>query len=795
MSVELALKLVNYGFTVFPVDHNEVENTKKPLTKHGHLDATKDVATVQGWWKKWPKAKVGVPAGENGFVVADIDMKNGKDGWDSLDQNWCDLPDTYAYDTMTGGRHFVYAAPKDVVLNGQSDYRDMPGVDRRGGSSWVMWVGGVPDQPLAPAPEWLCDPAEGKKLKNFAGSFEEWVDGLVPGQPNALVRRGLDSIPDDFSHSEMVEKQHHAIRLGAEGNAGVTELLDAVYTAWMNRPAEAHTTPENEWEHKWFEALESGIEKYGQLTDELKNLPQYTIDLVPKSVPDGLVTSPDTGKPGFSRLLGELIKETEDNDRIASILWNCPATQILSREWGLQFVHQRITKARIQPEPTRENPRIEERRERESDLPGVQEGGGEFSLLSSEERKYLASRPNFVDAVVNTSANFGYDQSPYFRSIGWVSMSMAFGFKGFIPLSATHKLGLNLWFIAPGGSGTGKSVSGGFRDNILRTLFQGEADLVSYDLGDDSSPQGMHMALLERDRRSSLFASDEASGFFASLNTEWKAKTAETLTSWYNSWVQGSNKLSQKELRGKSALTNLCMHMFGTPDKLAKTILAEMFESGFMARVLWAFGNPPRDDSSRFRISIDASDTKVEYDEVPAPLKAHAVDLVAAVSHREKSVALLPGFGVEDRLSEAYERMYRLSEKRENWHLVEPSLTRVSESMLKMAGLCALYRNDTQIEMEDALHAIGAMEEYFENLHRMAGLVSAGQFQQRAEEIDAWIRGKNGKASRAAIFHRFRGFILKSSREIDDLLVYLVESGALVREEKGNSVQYQTNGG
>src|SRR5690606_35580880 len=223
--------------------------------------------------------------------------------------------------------------------------------------------------------------------------------------------------------------------------------------------------------------------------------------------------------------------------------------------------------------------------------------------------------------------------------------------------------------------------------------------------------------------------------------------------------------------------------------------LSEMFESGFMARVNWAFANPPRNDSSRFRISIDTSNKEVDFEETAPELVAHAIDLVLAVASREKPAPLLPAEGVEDRLSEAYERMYRLSEKRENWHLVEPSLTRLSESMLKMAGLSALYRGDTTIQMEDALRAIGAQEEYFENLHRMAALVSAGQFQARAEEIEAWIRGKNGVASRASIFHRFRSLIERSPREIDDLLSYLVESGAVVREEKSNSVQYQINGG
>ena len=803
MSLELALGLAEtMGWKVFPVHHG-VDNTKKPLTAHGHLDASNEKARIVEWWTEHPDAKVGVPTGVNGIVAADVDMKNGKDGWDSIDQNWLEIPETFSYETSTGGSHLVYNAPEGVELNGQAEYLGMPGVDRRGGSSWLMWVGGVPDVPLADAPEWLCDPAKERNYKEFAGTFEDWVNTLVPGEPNALVRRAIRGIPDDFSHSEVVEAQHHAIRLGCEGNPGVPELLNSIYERWMSRPAENHTTPEGAWESKWFEAIESGIEKYGALTDELVNLPEYSIGLVPAGVPDSLIVNENTGKSGFSQLLGALVKETFDDFRIASILWNAPATTELARDWGLQFVFQRIREARVRPEPSRENPRLEEERERgvksvDRDTTPTPAGReGTVSLLSDSEREYLSTRPSFVNRVEATAASMSYDQDSYFRSIGWTVLAMGCSFKGFIPLSPTHRLGLNVWFINPGYSGTGKSVSGGFRDQILKVIFSGDPeDIVPFDLGDDSSPQGLHTALIERDHRASMFSSDEAAGFFESLGLkDWRTSVSERLTSWYNGYVQGSNKLSQKELRGKSALTSLNMHMFGTPEKLSKVITSDMFESGFMARVCWSFGNPPRNDSSRFKLKIDTSNKRVDYEEVPAPLMAHAMDVVMSNLHREKSVALMPHGGVMERLSEAYERMYRLSEGLDNWNLIEPSLTRLSESMMKMAGLCALYRGDDKIQMDDALRAVWAIEEYFTNLHTMADLVSAGDFQRNANAIEEFIKAKGGSATRAAIYHKFRGIIQKDSRELDSLLTFLCESGLINRKDDGKGVRYETNGG
>lgn len=790
MSVDLALELRDrLGWKVFPVKHTE-KNEKIPLTPHAYKDATDDPNIIMEWWEKHPDAKVGVPAGMNGIVILDVDTKNGVDGFDSIDRAWLDIPETFAYDTSTGGRHFVYRAPEDVPLTLSTNYRGLEGVDIRAGGSWAMWVGEVPrEEDITDAPTWICDPAEERKAFEFEGDLQDWFEKLVPGEPNILVRRAIDRLSDDMSHSEMIAAQHSAIRLGSEGNPGVPELLEALEDLWLNRPPENHTTPESEWGYKFQEGLQSGLEKYGALTEQLENLPDYHIGLVPPSVPTALVTNKGSGASGFSKLLGALVKESDDNDRIASILWGAPATQEISREWGLQFVHRRIEEARVRPEPTRENPRIEAEIQRK---PVKDE-----NLLTGEEQDYLATRPTYVDHVIQTAKDMKYDQFPYFRAIGWVTAAMAFSFKGFIPMSPTHKMGLNLWFINPGYSGTGKSVASGFRDNILKVIFSGDPeDIVPFDLGDDSSPQGLHTALLERDRRAAIFSSDEAAGFFATLGLrDWKTGLEEKLTSWYNGYVQGSNKLTQKELRGKSAITSLNMHMVGTPDKLETVIQAEMFETGFMARVCWAFGNPPREDESRFNIRIDRSGGDADFFAIPKPLQDHGVDLVTAVIHREKPVALGAAPGVEERISETYKRMYLLSEGRENWDLIEPSLTRLSETLLKMAGISALYRGDHIIRMDDALQATKAMEEYFDNLHKIVARVSAGEFQRRVDEIDAWIRSKGGTATRSSIFYRFKNFVERDAREIDNLLTYLIESGSLNRIEENNTVKYEINGG
>lgn len=790
-NVEKALALSEQGMYCLPVNHT-ADNEKKPYTPNGHLDATLDPNVLMDWWAKWPNAQVGVACGKSGIAVADVDTKNGKDGWNELDTAWLDLGNPFSYETGTGGSHLIYLAPEGVALNGQSNYRGMQGVDRRAGSSWVMWVGDVPNRDeLHLAPEWLLDEAKERSVQGFEGTIKDWYDSLTPGEPNVMVRRAIKAIQDDMGHSDMVSATYEAIRLGSEGNPGVPDLVEALEEAWMNRPAENHTTPESAWQHKFQEALLGGLEKYGQTTELFKNLPEYNIAMVPASVPDALVTSPGT-KSDFSKLLGALVKETDDDNRILSILWNCNGTKKWAREWGLEFCLRRIQDARHTPEPTRENPAIEEKREAEAKGKPTT-----FDLLTEGEREYLKTRPTFVDRVEQVAKNMGYDQLGYFRAIGWMMASMRYGMKGYVPVSDTQRHGLNLWNIIMGYSGTGKSVTDDFRDQVLDQIFDGDNQDggVGYDLGTDSSPQGLHMALLERDGKASLFSADEASGWFKTLGKrDWDSGLEDILSDWYMGKVSPSNKVNLKELRGKSARTSFSLQMFATPDRLAESLTRDQFKSGFLARVMWSFGEPKKESDAMFDIFKDSADRVTDVEIVPEVIQDIIADLNASVAWIDKPLVLKPTAEAAARMGEAYKAMYRMAEGRENWDIIEPAITRHMEALLKCSGIAAMYREDTKIELVDALHAIKAVEEWYKNLFRVADLISAGQFQRRATEIENWIIERGGTVTKPQLTRRFRNYIDKDMREIESILTYLVESGTINRDETGGRIKYELNG-
>lgn len=814
-ALKKALALAEIGFYVFPTLTEDITLTlsngeekeygvKMPdprLARRGVLDATRDPGIIEDWWRDQPTSYPGVATGLSGLNVLDIDRKGDIDGQENLDKKWLDVPDTFSYDTPNNGIHRIYLAPSNVNLNGQSKYRKIEGIDRRAGNSYVVWYGPVPNpEDIHPAPEWLCDPATARSAAEFEGDVQKWYEHLTPGEPNALVRRALNRIPVDMSHSEMVEHQFEAIRLGAEGNPGVVQLLDAIEEAWLSRPAGNHETPENEWEFKFHEALASGVQKYGAQTDTVTSLYDYSLAIVPTSVPESLVSG--TGGPldsgQWSRLLGLLVEATDDDVLVATILWFAPKPSPLSREWGLEFVrNKRIPEARSTPEPVRENPALEEKREREMALSEPQMLGEEgYALLTPEERAIVASCPTFVDSYLFQGQQGGFANPVYFRSSAWTIASLVFAFRGFIPVTTTDKMGLNLWNLTLGDSGTGKSRAIKFRDAVLKAYFGMEDSEQPYNLGADSSPEGILLGLLQRDRKASFFGQDEGSGFFKKLaQKDWMSGLDDSLSRWYEGWVDPSSKISLKELRGKSALTSFHIQFYATPDRLTDILTREMFLSGFLARMSWSVGDPPIETDARFTL-LQQDEVAEGFDEIAEPIRELVADLHHAASLFPEPTPILGTKKANARMGAAYKRMHTIAKQGENWDIIEPSITRLAETMRKCAAITAMYRGSAKIELSDALVAINAVEEWFSNLFAVADMVSSGEFQRSVKAIMQWIRNKGGRATKAQVFHQFRNMVVKDGRELESKLQFLLESGSLVREEvAGGGTAFRVNGG
>lgn len=121
--------VTEFGWPVFPL----APGAKRPLTRHGHKDATTDPDRVRAWWRDTPTANIGLPTGQ-AFDVIDIDVPAGTFPSLDLEQSQA-LPDVHGWvTTSSGGRHLYIAPTGGGNLAGSI----AAGIDYRGKGGFVV---------------------------------------------------------------------------------------------------------------------------------------------------------------------------------------------------------------------------------------------------------------------------------------------------------------------------------------------------------------------------------------------------------------------------------------------------------------------------------------------------------------------------------------------------------------------------------------------------------------------------------------------------------------------------------
>src|SRR5262245_39141743 len=93
------------GWKVFPVE----ARGKRPLgrlVRHGLKEATTDEATIRNWWRREPRANVGVVTGAaSGVDVVDLDVKgDGRRTLADFEEDHGRI-ETLTAETPSGGQH------------------------------------------------------------------------------------------------------------------------------------------------------------------------------------------------------------------------------------------------------------------------------------------------------------------------------------------------------------------------------------------------------------------------------------------------------------------------------------------------------------------------------------------------------------------------------------------------------------------------------------------------------------------------------------------------------------------
>jgi len=143
--INVALNVVrSLGIPIFPCVetlNQEGKIAKRPYTKKGFKDATRDENQIRQWWDKYPNALIGVPTGSmSGLFVVDIDQSNEKNGEASFKALDISDPITCQTCTVSGGRHLIFKYPKGLRLGNTTNHIG-DSIDTRADGGYVIWAG------------------------------------------------------------------------------------------------------------------------------------------------------------------------------------------------------------------------------------------------------------------------------------------------------------------------------------------------------------------------------------------------------------------------------------------------------------------------------------------------------------------------------------------------------------------------------------------------------------------------------------------------------------------------------
>jgi hypothetical protein len=277
--LDAALGYARRGRPVFPC-HWQDERRKRPLIEGGFHAATTEEARIREWWRRWPDALIGIPTGrDTGFIVLDIDRKNGVNGFDALDAlGRSILPDTPMVHTASGGLHVYFDPSGQEIRNsagklgtgldvrGEGGYVIVPSLDS--GYEWDPHQN-FDTRPLAPVPIWMT-PVEPAARKSEHPVWRRSV--ALPRYAGVALDNAVHRIFTASAGTQELTLNRESYGIGRLAGSGVVPAglaLDALLLAARSMPAHdmRHPWRATEVERKVQAAFTDGLRRPREAPD------------------------------------------------------------------------------------------------------------------------------------------------------------------------------------------------------------------------------------------------------------------------------------------------------------------------------------------------------------------------------------------------------------------------------------------------------------------------------------------------------------------------------------------------
>lgn len=403
----------------------------------------------------------------------------------------------------------------------------------------------------------------------------------------------------------------------------------------------------------------------------------------------------------------------------------------------------------------------------------------DVKLLSDDERDQAAMVNHFVRRYEAwSSSKLGpAHNGPYCRMNAWTILSAGFSGLGMLP----NGDGLNLYGMAIGDSGSGKTSSKNLYDKVMSELFHEDQ---GYNIGSNASPDALQAKLIERDGKVSVFSADEAHGWFRRVNgQQWAEGTYEMLAEYYDGKVPPVLRTSKQDISGKSAKTHFLIHLMGTMKgemSITNVLTRSMFFSGFLARFTWYIGEERVvTEESLQETNGDGEFAQMGYEPMARQWAAEFQNTAKMMraKHKRRAIPMNMTQGALARLSRMKWEAREIARERGDWDILEPCLIRIGPNTRRAASLLALEAGRDLVEEIDVICAIEQSEEWLSNLFFMAERVSESEWKRQTDEVEEFIVGKGGKVLYELVMRKFAS---RRQRDLQEQILSLQVQGRIM---------------
>lgn len=596
----------------------------------------------------------------------------------------------------------------------------------------------------------------------FDGEVQEWMDSLIQGEPDGLVRSMLRAVPStDFDHDEMIRLVFHAVRLGAELHPGVPQYVEAIYREWLRPPYDTDA-----YRKDIDMALTGAIRKAGALEDPVPELMPgaEALSLLPEFSPNGteFVSMLSEVPQSFDEyehtearriLIREILSADIPGQAALTIVWNSRLGEDFRKDkYGVEKLWREVML--VKSFPVTATLAVNETVE-----PAPERTGSGVKFLTDAEYAYLQDQgdwfgTHYLDWVRRRVPVFN---GPYHRMALWLVLSLVFSEQGHTR-TPSKKHNLSLYGMTLGQSTTGKTESFDLAEQVLDAYYRKDDSPYVGNLS-KMSPNGLHRALLMRDGRSSLVRSDEAQGLLSQVKGDsWQNALLPDLADYYEGRVRPMQKTGDREASGMSATGNVVAHLTGIEHDVFENLEIPQWKSGLLLRFVWAIGDPYDESGENFEERQFEGEDGEDFDMMP---KQWAAEFSAA---RAMNEAIGPNRFVRydedalDRHTELNRQVTAVIRPHRRYEeVLRGAKTRFMMSVRKAATIVALCEASETVTLRHELIAVAQAEEWLGSMIKALDRTAETQFERETEEVYKMVVKEPGaELPKDAVYKAFK---------------------------------------